>query len=155
MSQKLELPDPAPAAAGRPQWKEMVDSVVEFIAASRTMLEILRGRVKDHEAAKEEEIRKLEDDKIRMEFYKECLRVDVPSRAEDGESKRTKRLQRHPKQTVRADDGITQTKGTLPERSVGEGVTSAPFKKPQSLGYSGIHAKRSKPEGAAPEGCKK
>ncbi|KAF7269057.1 hypothetical protein GWI33_017874 [Rhynchophorus ferrugineus] len=59
------------------KWKEMVDSVIEFISASRLMLNALTDRLKDGEKFREEEKRRMEDEKIKLEFYKECLKMEL------------------------------------------------------------------------------
>lgn len=69
MAEKFVLPDPAPKGAEHEKWKAMVDSVIEFIAASRTMLQVLNDRVKDNEKLRLEDAKKLEEEKVKLEFY--------------------------------------------------------------------------------------
>ncbi|XP_030765887.1 uncharacterized protein LOC115889926 [Sitophilus oryzae] len=59
------------------RWKDMVESVIDFIAASRTMLNVLTDKLEEGKRFREEEKRKIEDEKVKLEFYKECLKMEL------------------------------------------------------------------------------
>lgn len=70
MTEKLQLPNPAPKSTEHEKWQAMIESVIEFISASRTMLQVLNERVKDSQKYKEAEKKKIEDEKTKLAFYK-------------------------------------------------------------------------------------
>lgn len=66
----MELPTPAPKNCEQEKWKAMVDSVIEFIAASRTMLYALNQRLQEGEKNQQELKKRTEDAKTKHPFYR-------------------------------------------------------------------------------------
>ncbi|XP_048525980.1 uncharacterized protein LOC125502327 [Dendroctonus ponderosae] len=75
----MELPNPAPKTCEQEKLKAMVDSVIEFITASRNMLCALNQRLKDSARAKEESKKRTEDENAKPAIYQDCLNSEKKS----------------------------------------------------------------------------
>ncbi|KAL1517033.1 hypothetical protein ABEB36_000852 [Hypothenemus hampei] len=80
MTENLQLPDPAVRPPEHDKWKAMVDSVIEFISASRTMLHVLNQRLVDAEKCREE---RLEEEKAIIALYKDYLQLESKETAQE------------------------------------------------------------------------
>lgn len=52
------------------KWKAMVDSVIEFLSASRTMLHVLNERISEREKLRLAETKNVKNEKTKLELFK-------------------------------------------------------------------------------------
>ncbi|CAG9761458.1 unnamed protein product [Ceutorhynchus assimilis] len=77
MSENLRFPAQAVQGIEHEKWKAMVDSVIDFISASRAMLHLLNDKLADNEKWNEDQRKKIEEEKNMTAFYKDYLSLEI------------------------------------------------------------------------------